>query len=58
MTVAEVAPVPIRFVNLGDQFAESGAPEELLEKYGLTAAKVAEATRAAVAAKSRGVASV
>jgi transketolase len=53
MTVAEIHPVPIRYVNVGDHFAESGAPDELLEKYGLTAAKVAEAAKAAVAAKKR-----
>jgi transketolase len=53
MTVAELKPVPIRYVNLGDQFAESGAPDALLEKYGLTAAKVADAARAAIAAKPR-----
>ena len=53
MTLAETHPVPIRFVNLGDQFGESGTPEELLERYGLTSAKVAEAARAAAAAKSR-----
>jgi transketolase len=51
MTVAEAYPVPIRYVNIGDQFGESGAPDALLEKYGLTAAKVAEAARAAHAAK-------
>ena len=51
MTVAELYPVPIRFVNLGDQFGESGSPEALIEKYGLTAAKVAEAARTAHAAK-------
>jgi transketolase len=51
MTVAEIKPVPIRFVNLGDQFGESGAPDQLLEKYGLTSAKVAAAARSAVAAK-------
>ena len=53
MVVAELKPVPIRYVNLGDQFAESGAPDALLEKYGLTAAKVAEAARSAIAAKPR-----
>ena len=53
MTIGEVHPVPIRYVNIGDQFGESGSPEELLEKYGLTAAKVAEAARAAVAGKKR-----
>jgi transketolase len=51
MTLAEIHPVPIRYVNLGDQFGESGAPDALLEKFGLTAAKVVEAARAAVAAK-------
>ena len=52
MTLAEIHPVPIRYVNLGDQFGESGAPDALLEKYGLTAAKVLEAARAAIAAKA------
>ncbi len=51
MNVAEICPVPIRYVNLGDQFGESGSPEALIEKYGLTAAKVAEAAKAVVAAK-------
>jgi transketolase len=51
MTVAELHPVPIRYVNLGDQYGESGAPDALLEKFGLTAAHVANAARAAVAAK-------
>ncbi len=50
-TVAELHPVPIRYVNLLDQFGESGTPDELLEKYGLTASKVVEAAREAVAAK-------
>jgi transketolase len=53
MTVAELHPAPIRYVNLGDQFGESGSPEALIEKYGLTAAKVADAARAAIAAKKR-----
>ena len=53
MTLAELHPVPIRYVNLGDQFGESGAADALLEKYGLTAAKVVEAAKAAVAAKKR-----
>jgi transketolase len=51
MTLAMTQPVPIRFVNLGDQFGESGAPEALLEKFGLTAANVAAAARDAIAAK-------
>ena len=51
MVVAEEHPVPIRYVNLGDTFGESGSPEGLLEKYGLTAENVAKAAREAVAAK-------
>jgi transketolase len=51
MAVAEIKPVPIRYVNLGDQFGESGAPDALLEKYGLTAAQIAAAARSAIAAK-------
>ena len=51
MNVAEIRPVPIRYVNIGDQFGESGTPDGLIEKYGLTAANVAAAARAAVAAK-------
>lgn len=51
MAVAELRPVPIRYVNLGDQFGESGAPDALIEKFGLTSEKVVEAARAALAAK-------
>jgi transketolase len=51
--LAEIAPVPIRYVNIGDQFGESGAPDALLEKYGLTTGKIVEAAKAAVAAKKR-----
>lgn len=50
-TTAESLPVPIRFVDLGDQFAESGPAEALLEKYALTASDVAKAAREAVTAK-------
>jgi transketolase len=53
MTLSELHPVPIRFVNIGDKFGESGAPDALIEKYGLTADHVARAARAAVAAKHR-----
>ncbi|MBI3408851.1 MAG: transketolase family protein [Planctomycetes bacterium] len=36
-------PVPMRFVALVDTFAESGKPEELLAKYGLTAKEIVKA---------------
>jgi transketolase len=40
MSAARQHPVPMRFVGLKDTFAESGKPEELLAKYGLTAADI------------------
>ncbi len=40
MSAARQHPVPMRFVNLKDTFAESGTPEGLVQKYGLTAADI------------------
>jgi transketolase len=40
MAAARLHPVPMRFVALRDAFAESGKPEALLAKYGLTAADI------------------
>src|SRR4029079_13816944 len=36
-SVAAIRPVPMEFVNVGDTYAESGDPDGLLVKYGLTA---------------------
>ena len=43
--VVEHYPVPMRFVALNDTYAESGSPEDLLRKYGLTAADIVRAVR-------------
>ncbi len=40
------APAKVSFVGIQDTFGESGKPDELLEKYGLTAAAIAGALRA------------
>jgi transketolase len=40
MSAARQHPVPMRFVGLNDTFAESGPPEALLAKYGLTSAHI------------------
>jgi len=49
--VAETRPVPMRFVGLADTYTDSGEPEALLEKYGLTSQDIVVAAREAVAAK-------
>jgi transketolase len=48
MSVARQHPVPMRFVGLKDTFAESGSPEGLLAKYGLTAADIVREAMALV----------
>jgi transketolase len=45
MVVAEKRPVRMMFVNLGDTFATSGKPDELLSQYGLTPGAIADAAR-------------
>jgi transketolase len=51
--VSETHPCAMEFVGIADTFAESGKPEELLEKYGLTAHNVVDAVKKAVARKRR-----
>jgi transketolase len=42
-SVVREHPVPMRFVALNDTFAESGTPEGLLQKYGLTSDAIVRA---------------
>ncbi|NLC56210.1 MAG: transketolase family protein [Armatimonadetes bacterium] len=49
--LARRAPVPIGFVNLGDTYAESGTPADLLAKYGLTADHIVREARATILRK-------
>jgi transketolase len=44
-SVVRQHPVPVRFVALADNYAESGPPEGLLQKYGLTAADIVREAR-------------
>ena len=44
-------PVPVELVGIQDTYAESGKPDELLEKYGLTGRHIAEAARRAIQRK-------
>jgi len=48
---AETHPCPMEFVGIHDTYAESGKPEELLEKYGLVARDVIAAVRRVLARK-------
>lgn len=50
--VARLHPVPMEFVGLDDTYAESGEPEALMRKYGLTADDVVGAVRRVMARKA------
>jgi transketolase len=49
--VAQTRPVPMRFVGLADTYTDSGEPEDLLIKYGMTAEDIVRAARELVEAK-------
>jgi len=49
--VAREKPVPMSFVNLGDRYALSGKPDELLQRYGLTAGDIEVAVKSVVKRK-------
>ena len=49
--VVQHRPVPISFVAIKDMYAQSGSPEELLKRYGLTAADIEKAVKATVLRK-------
>lgn len=49
--VAEIHPCPMEFVGIQDTYAESGTPDDLLDKYGLVARDVAAAVRKVMARK-------
>ena len=49
--LAENYPVPMERVGMPDTFGESGSPDELLEKYGMSVKKIKEAVRSVVKRK-------
>ncbi len=51
--LSQACPVPVEFVGLDDTYAESGRPDELLEKYGLTSKNIASVAEKVVARKSK-----
>ena len=45
-------PMPIEYVAVNDSFGESGTPDQLMEKYGLTADAIVKAAEKAIARKA------
>lgn len=52
-TLAQTYPCPIEYIGVKDVFGESGEPEELAEKYGLTGPHIAAAARRVMERKRR-----
>ncbi len=50
--LCENRPVPLERVGTRDTFGESGKPDELMQKYGLTAAHIAEAARKSISKRN------
>ena len=55
--IAQVAtknfPIPIEYVGTNDTFGESGTPDQLLEKYGLTSKHIIDAAEKVMGRKSK-----
>ena len=45
-------PTPIEFVAVNDQFGESGTPDQLMEKYGLSADAITRAAQKVISRKA------
>jgi transketolase len=50
--VARTHPVPMEFVGIQNTYAESATPDQLMEKYGLTASYIVKAVKAVLERKS------
>ena len=46
-------PFPMEFVGVNDSFGESGTPEQLMEKYGLTSSDIIKKTKAVLERKAK-----
>lgn len=57
-SIAQVAaknlPIPLEYVGTNDTFGESGTPDQLLEKYGLTPGHIVAAAEKVIARKKQG----
>lgn len=50
--LARTSPAPQEYVAVNDKFGESGKPEELLEKYGLSTAEIVQSAHKAISRKA------
>ena len=46
-------PAPMEIIGVKDRFGESGEPNELLEKFGLTAKNIIEAVKKVIKRKQK-----
>jgi len=53
-TLSRNFPVPIEFIGVHDSFGESGKPEQLMKKYGLTASHIVQSARQVIHRKETG----
>ncbi|MDR1690790.1 MAG: transketolase family protein [Candidatus Methanoplasma sp.] len=51
--LAQDVPVPLEMIGTKDTFGESGTPDQLFKKYGLTSQDIAEAAKRSLARKRR-----
>ena len=49
--ISQNQPVPVEFIGIQDTYAESGKPDELLKKYGLTSKDIARAAEKVISRK-------
>lgn len=45
-------PLPMEFIGMPDSFGESGEPDQLLEKYGMSVAKIKQAVKKVISRKA------
>jgi len=50
---ARYMPIPIEFIAVMDQYAESGDPDDLFEKYGLSSKHIIQAVESVITRKNR-----
>ncbi|MBL7068897.1 MAG: transketolase family protein [Candidatus Omnitrophica bacterium] len=52
--LSEEAPVPMRMIGIRDRFGESGTPDQLLKRFGLTSSDIVKAAQEVIGLKKSG----